>query len=215
MSPRTAGRLPPGYYIQPSIFYKCPFLYDLLSPCLKLHRLWQAECERLDPRPGDVILDACSGTGALASRMARMLGAGGSVIGADLTGQMTRRAKGKAKGCPLYVVRGSVEALPFADESFDKTSVSLALHEMPREARGRALSEAARVTKRGGRVVVGEFWPSGEWYVRLFERLFEEPRWIAEMEGLGREIEDSHLRVMTQELLPGAHFQVVVARKGG
>ena len=213
LAPRKVSQFPPGYYLPPSAFYRHPLLYDMFGPWLKLPRLWEAECEQLAPQPGDIVLDACSGTGALASRLARALQDRGCVIAVDLTVQMVRRTRRKAGGSPLFVVRGSTEALPFADDSFDKASISVALHEMPREARARALGELSRVTRPGGKVVVGEFWPSGEWYMRWFESVFEEPRWIAEMHGLVGEVEDSRLRVLSHELLPGTHFQVVVATK--
>ena len=73
---------------------------------------------RLDPRPGERILDLATGTGwtsrAVAKRGARVIGAD---IAADLVAAARERAK--AEGLDIDYRIGDAEKLPFADGEFD------------------------------------------------------------------------------------------------
>jgi len=59
---------------------------------------------------------------------------------------LTERVFGKL--APFY------DPLPFPDESFDISSISFALHDMPRSIRKETLKEMARVTKPDGMILI-------------------------------------------------------------
>lgn len=94
---------------------------------------------------GASVLEAGCGTGLLLERVARFAG---EACGVDLSAGMLARAR--ARG--LKVVQASVTDLPFPDERFDVVySVKVLAHvERIREA----LAELARVTRRGGYLVL-------------------------------------------------------------
>lgn len=113
--------------------------------------------------PGAAALDVACGSGALARELARTAGPTGSVVGIDLSTGMLARARRRpprAGAAPIrYLVADALE-LPFPDRSFDAVTVGFGLRNVADYAR--ALSEMARVTRPGGRVVVLEIaTPSG------------------------------------------------------
>lgn len=91
------------------------------------------------------VLEAGCGTGLLLERVDRIAS---YAVGVDLSRGMLGRAH--ARG--LRVVQGSVTALPFADASFDTVYSMKVLAHVPEI--DRALSEMARVTRRGGHLVL-------------------------------------------------------------
>jgi ubiquinone/menaquinone biosynthesis C-methylase UbiE len=97
-------------------------------------------------RPGDRVLDVAGGSGAYASRIVRETDA--TVVGLDIAESMVRqRAEDELLG---ENVVGDMEALPFADESFDAVMYIAALHHVP-DPRP-ALREALRVLRPGGQI---------------------------------------------------------------
>lgn len=105
----------------------------------------------LRPAPGELILDAGSGTGLFTEEFLKR---GAKVAGIDISFAMLRRAKERAASCHclwgLWAAADMVH-LPFADGTFDKT-VSVAALEFIADAR-RAVAELFRVTRPGGVVV--------------------------------------------------------------
>jgi ubiquinone/menaquinone biosynthesis C-methylase UbiE len=104
------------------------------------------------PKAGDAALDIATGAGhtalALGPHVAR-------VIAYDLTQEMLRetRRNATARGLTnVYTQRGPAEKLPFRDASFDIVTSRQAPHHFA-DIRA-AVSEMARVAKRGARVVV-------------------------------------------------------------
>jgi SAM-dependent methyltransferase len=94
---------------------------------------------------GRDVLELGCGTGLLLSRVAEVAG---RAVGVDLSPKMLERAR--ARG--LDVQAANVTALPFDDASFDVVYSFKVLAHVP-ELR-RALEEAARVTRPGGKVVI-------------------------------------------------------------
>jgi len=126
-------------------------VYDAMNRTMTagLDRRWRRITAEAVVRPGDVVLDACCGTGDLAIACAR---AGGRVTGLDFSERMLERAGRKAP--ELEWSEGDLLALPFADESFDVTTVGFGVRNV--EDLDRALSELRRVLRPGGRVAVLE-----------------------------------------------------------
>ena len=70
----------------------------------------------------------------------------------DLTGAMLKRALSRAHGLEIAWTRGDSQALPFRDDAFDYVVLHLIIAVVPRP--DRALTEAARVAKPGGTLIV-------------------------------------------------------------
>jgi ubiquinone/menaquinone biosynthesis C-methylase UbiE len=107
--------------------------------------------ERSGWRPGERVLDLCTGTGGLALRFAAC---GASVVGVDLARGMLKRASAKGAGTRSQWLEMDATHLAFSDQAFDISVLSLALHHMPEPVQVNVLSELRRVTRR--RVVLIE-----------------------------------------------------------
>jgi ubiquinone/menaquinone biosynthesis C-methylase UbiE len=107
-------------------------------------------------KSSDAVLDIGTGTGIVALQSAVKLGAGGKVVGIDLSQEMLATATEKAEKLGLAekieFSRMDAEALKFADESFDTVVSLFALLHFPDPLT--ALKEIYRVTRPGGRIVV-------------------------------------------------------------
>jgi SAM-dependent methyltransferase len=79
------------------------------------------------------------------------------------------------------VVQASADRLPFADEAFGATATVGMLHHLPDPAAAVAVTEMARVTARGGAVVVVDaVWPEPAWRRPLawLIRRLDRGRWM-------------------------------------
>src|ERR1700761_4593052 len=86
------------------------------------------------PRPGDQVLDAGCGAGAVAVRCARAISPGGQVTGLDLSEGMLRRTAAEAAALGFGHVntrRGDAARPPFAPASFGVVLASLVLYLLP------------------------------------------------------------------------------------
>lgn len=106
--------------------------------------------------PGESVLDVGCGTGTLAIAAKQRVGASGASAGIDASPEMIARAQGKARraGVEVDFRNAVVEALPFADGTFDAVLATLMLHHLPDDLRRRAIREMRRVLKPGGRLFV-------------------------------------------------------------
>ena len=127
--------------------------YDIVNDILSLGRTkaWRrAATKVIAPAPGMKILDLAAGTG---SSSAPLAAAGADVIAADFSEGMI--AAGKKARPDLTFIRCDALNLPFEDNSFDLFTISFGLRNTQNTAK--ALAEARRVVKPGGRLVVVEF----------------------------------------------------------
>lgn len=143
------------------VFSRVASRYDLMNDLMSggLHRVWKdAMMDWLVPRPGQRLLDVAGGTGDIAFRfLKRAPGATATVL--DMTEPMLtegrKRAEAESLADRLDWVVGDAMALPFPDASFDVYTISFGIRNVTRI--GDALSEAYRVLRRGGRLMVLEF----------------------------------------------------------
>src|SRR5215212_4927298 len=141
--------------------------YDLMNDLISAgtHRWWKSEMVAwLNPRPGQRLLDVAGGTGDVARRALPRLvpDAGGQAVVCDANRQMLEIGRARAIDdgilAGIEFLCGDAEALPFADHSFDLYTIAFGLRNVTRVER--ALSEARRVLRPGGRFLCLEFAPS-------------------------------------------------------
>jgi len=138
--------------------------YDLMNDLMSggIHRWWKDEMIAwLAPRPGQTLIDVAGGTGDIACRALKRLdpGKGGKVAVCDVNAQMLEIGRARAIDDGILAgiewVCGDAEALPVVDSSADLYTIAFGL----RNVTGieRALAEARRVLKPGGRFMCLEF----------------------------------------------------------
>lgn len=135
--------------------------YDLMNDVMSVgvHRLWKdAMMDWLIPRDGQRLLDAAGGTGDIAFRFLRRAPNAEAVV-TDMTEAMLsegrKRAEAEAFADKLSWITGDAMSLPFEDGSFDVLTISFGIRNVTRIPD--ALSEAYRVLRTGGRLMVLEF----------------------------------------------------------
>lgn len=139
--------------------------YDLMNDLMSggLHRLWKDRLVRMmDPRAGQTILDIAGGTGDIALRCYRRSEGKAKVIVCDLNPQMLEEGRAKAVDHGLLKnslqwITGNAEDLPLASRSVDTACIAFGLRNVTHI--DKALHEAARVLKPGGRFYCLEFSP--------------------------------------------------------
>lgn len=117
------------------------------------HRAWKRTViELARVKPGAHCLDVCTGTGDLAFLHANASWPGGTVTALDFSPGMLEKAKARPwQGAEIKWMQGDAMALPFGDASFDAVTVGFGLRNV--SDLNKALSEARRVLKPGGRFV--------------------------------------------------------------
>ncbi len=147
------------------VFHSVAKRYDLMNDLMSggLHRLWKdALVTAINPPKSDkefALLDLAGGTGDVAFRVAAAGGPGTRVTVCDINDEMLGVGKERAtkRGFESSVTfeQGNAEELPYAGRSFDCVSVAFGIRNVPRIER--ALGEAYRVLKTGGRFLCLEF----------------------------------------------------------
>lgn len=108
-------------------------------------------------RPGDRVLDIGCGAGVDALLAAKSAWPGGLAVGLEFTPAMTVKARALAKAAGVTnaaFVDGEAGDLPFEDESFDLVISNGVFNLAPDKPR--ALAEARRVLKPGGRLQIAD-----------------------------------------------------------
>jgi ubiquinone/menaquinone biosynthesis C-methylase UbiE len=130
-------------------------LYDPFLSLLGLKGMRRETVEVGGVRPGDRVLDVCTGTGDIALEFARRCD---DVTGIDLSAEMLTVARKKDREDKIRFLQMDATRLDFADREFDVSAISFALHDMPPQVREKVLREMTRVTKR--KIVIVEYHPS-------------------------------------------------------
>ncbi len=152
---------PKARYVR-SLFSKVPLEYDMLLALLTFaqDRRWRAYVvDQTRPLSRDYVLDVATGTGLLAADFAKTISNGGLVVGVDLTLSMLRTARQRLKdrglGDKVDWVLARAENLPFKNDCFGSSSISLALRNVS-DARI-TFREMSRTTGPGGTVISLDF----------------------------------------------------------
>jgi demethylmenaquinone methyltransferase/2-methoxy-6-polyprenyl-1,4-benzoquinol methylase len=139
--------------------------YDLMNDLMSggLHRLWKDDfIAALNPPRGDKpyrLLDVAGGTGDVAIRYARASGPNATTVLCDISPEMIevgrRRVHAAGLEDRITFAQGNAEALAFPDRAFDAYTIAFGIRNVTRI--DKALSEAFRVLKTGGRFLCLEF----------------------------------------------------------
>ena len=148
------------------VFHDVADRYDLMNDLMSggVHRLWKDAmvAELAPPKAGTRpyrVLDMAGGTGDIAERIVNASVGYAEVVVSDINSDMLRvgaeRAKAWRYPAQASFVVANAEELPFADAGFDAYTIAFGIRNVPRIQK--ALNEAYRVLKRGGRILVLEF----------------------------------------------------------
>jgi len=127
--------------------------YDLVNDLLSLGRTkaWRKKTTAIiAPKPGMQILDLAAGPGSSSEPLYK---AGATGFATDLSEGML--AQGRKARPYLNFSKDDALNLPFEDSRFDVVTISYGLRNTVKYEK--ALAEALRVTKTGGRIVIAEF----------------------------------------------------------
>ena len=147
-----------------AVFSSVARKYDVMNDAMSagMHRLWKDKfVRRVKPQPGEQILDMAGGTGDIAFRMAAK---GATITVSDINQDMLDVGIERAleRGLDTLVwSRQNAEVLTFPDRFFDAYTIAFGIRNVTHI--DKALAEAYRVLKHGGRFYCLEFstteWP--------------------------------------------------------
>jgi SAM-dependent methyltransferase len=120
---------------------------------------------RLNPRPGEQVLDLATGTGWTSRLVARR---GATVTGVDIATGLLEAAERQAAAeqLPIRYLQGDAEDLPFDDESFDAVVSTCGVMFASRPEA--AAQELARVVRPGGRIALTTWTSDGNLF-KMFQ----------------------------------------------
>ncbi len=152
--------------------------YDLMNDLMSggLHRLWKRDFVTwLNPPKGATPfrhLDVAGGTGDIALRVMAAAGPQATSVICDISPEMLavgkRRVHEAGLDARITCIEGNAETLPFEASSFDAYTIAFGIRNVTHI--DRALSQAFRVLKPGGRFMCLEF---SEVQVPLLDRLYD------------------------------------------
>ncbi len=149
------------------------FIYATRSG--KFH-VWNRVLDDLRLRGDETLLDMGCGRGAVllsaAKRLPRGRAIGVDLWRADQTGNSRRATSANAAAenvaDRIELHTADMTALPLADDSVDVVVSNLAIHNIPtRAGRRKALDEAVRVLRPGGRLAIADLWETRQHAARL------------------------------------------------
>lgn len=148
------------------VFSRVANHYDLMNDLMSggLHRLWKNDVINwMNPPVSDAIahnlLDVAGGTADIALRHAAATGKKSTATICDISNEMLREGARKAENHPdgekVSFVQGNAEDLPFPEKSYDAYTIAFGIRNVTHI--DKALAEAWRVLKPGGRFLCLEF----------------------------------------------------------
>ena len=158
------------------VFRSVATSYDVMNDLMSVgvHRIWKSiTVDRMNPQPGDHLVDVAGGTGDVAAsfliradeREPRGRRPAEAVV-CDINHAMLKAGLGRDRG---QRVCGDAERLPFEGRQFTHYSIAFGIRNVT--DRAAAFREAFRVLRFGGRLFVLEFsQPSSEAFRAIYDR---------------------------------------------
>lgn len=133
--------------------------YDIMNDVMSLgiHRVWKDTLiNMINPEPHQLLVDLAGGTGDIASRFLKRGGGAATIVDINVEMMMAGRKRPDLKAfSTLNWVAGNAEEIPLDDQSADVMTIAFGLRNVT--DRDRALRDAYRVLKPGGRFYCLEF----------------------------------------------------------
>ncbi len=148
------------------VFDKVAGRYDLMNDLMSagVHRVWKdMAAARLNPQPGETIIDCAGGTGDMARRFARLSrkaqkrrgGESAQIMVIDYNAEMLAAGRRRGTEPEIAWAVGDAQRLPLPDAAADAYVISFGLRNVTDVQA--ALIEARRVLRPGGRFLCLEF----------------------------------------------------------
>jgi len=158
------------------VFSRVADRYDLMNDLMSggLHRLWKDELIGwLNPPRGRApyrLIDVAGGTGDIARRFLKTAGPSVDCIICDISSEMLRAGRSRSAMSlqQLSFVQGNAECLPLPECCTDAYTIAFGIRNVTDI--GKALSEAWRVLRPGGRFLCLEF---SEVQVPMLDKLYD------------------------------------------
>lgn len=147
-----------------AVFSNVASRYDVMNDLMSggLHRVWKDAMITSIAAPKNrshSLIDVAGGTGDIALRYLASAGKEAKVTVFDINAEMLKagseRPEAKRRAKQMTFVEGNAEELPFDDKSFDAYTIAFGIRNVPDIPK--ALKEARRVLKTGGRFLCLEF----------------------------------------------------------
>jgi demethylmenaquinone methyltransferase / 2-methoxy-6-polyprenyl-1,4-benzoquinol methylase len=148
------------------VFDRVAGRYDLMNDLMSasVHRIWKdMTAARLNPQPGEVIVDCAGGTGDMARRLAKLArrarerrgGPDARVLVIDYNAEMVAAGRERGSEPEIAWAVGDAQRLPLRDRSADAYVIAFGIRNVTDI--GATLAEARRVLRPGGRFLCLEF----------------------------------------------------------
>ncbi len=148
------------------VFNRVASRYDLMNDLMSagVHRVWKdMTAARLNPQPGERIVDCAGGTGDIAKRLARLAraakarrgGADAEILVVDYNAEMVGVGRRRVPDPEIGWAVGDAQRLPLPNASAHAYVIAFGIRNVTDIAA--ALSEARRVLRPGGRFLCLEF----------------------------------------------------------
>ncbi len=173
-------------------------------------RAWLVEVASL--KPGMRVLDICTGTGEVAAAVRARHGEEVTVVGADFSEGMLKKAK--QKDPHVLWVQADVTNLPFKSNRFDVVLCAYGFYELKDDQKEDALREARRVLSPKGRFLMMEHEEPPHPVIRFLYRVR-----LATMGSLSSEefakremqVISSHFKNVRKLKSPSGNSKIIVA----
>ena len=142
-----------------SVFSKVYKKYDLMNDIMSfgIHRIWKGKfIDWMNPHPNSKLIDVASGTGDIAKLFLKKCDNKSKITCVEPNNEMFEEGKNNLKEFRnIHWIKAQAEKLPLKDNTFDYYSISYGIRNVTNI--NKALKEAHRVLKPGGRFMCLEF----------------------------------------------------------
>lgn len=202
-----------------TLFDRIAPVYDRLNNFLSLgqHRVWKMMAVKwANPRPGDMGLDICCGSGDLAILLAKQIGKSGKVIGLDFAPSQLAIARQRSAERYPYLsldwVEGDALNLPFKDNYFDCVTMGYGLRNVTDIPR--TLAEIHRVLKPGAKAAILDFHRPSDPLLIAFQQWYLQNIVVPAAKNFGLTDEYAYINP-SLERFPTGPEQVNLAKEAG